>query len=974
MARQPDSRRAWAVHVGMKRPHELLGTFTMGMNPRKKSKPNTEAPSNATTSGPELPPDASRANTPSSIQSGSQLLQDASSDQSIAASASSIDATTPTTSGTQTPRGKKWLSGTGSWRLKAPAIVKTATESIGVTGGATGELPGKEAKKPRDESPKKFLTKRKSSKGDAIPAAITTVNVSSAGLVEQPKPPKPKDAEEPPTPKIDEPPLPPEPTKAQEDAAASTWGWRSWWSRPDGYTDTGKAKVEAKSSVEEASTTPLPGPTPSEEPDAQAKGLDVGAVPPKSDQKVDTEMKDAPLDPVPSQDAETKDNATPNTKHTARAVSGSWFWSWTSAQNAQANPPPVEPPAPVDNTPEQAPNAEATPEVAPAAPAATSETAPKPEVAVPAEPAASAEGTQASTTPAPSSKPSAWAFWYRGKPGDQKNPSEPGPQKHVGEVAVFDTPSQSNPEAAQFNEQEQPKEDADVPKEPLPPPKEETVAKKSFASLRGRPKTKTPAKGTLTDTPSSSTAATSTKSSPVITPTNPDTASAAQPSQKKNSKAKQETVNLVLPEFKNTYQMVQQPNFWQQLRRYFLGNERATPHLHINPAPPKIKKAIAIGVHGFFPAAILQKVLGQPTGTSIRFANAAAAAIKEWSEARGYSPEIEQIALEGEGFIAERVNSLWKLLLNWIDHLKQADFILVACHSQGVPVAMMLVAKLIQFGCVNATRIGVCAMAGVNMGPFIEYKTRYLGPTAAELFEFSDPKSLVSQMYLAALDEVLRFGVRILYVGSIDDQLVSLESSTFSTLTHPYIYRAVFVDGRIHAPDFVTHLVGFALKLRNLGLPDHGLIRELSPALAGSLYGGEGHSRVYEDPAVYALAVQHTLETTSLPINPTSKERPGTASSFKGINIPVIGDMGKGKGKEDFFKLRVKEYEPSASSTNPNPFFLPWAMRGLLEEEFVKKELGSEVEALLDLFEKWKPVGKQLKDVKFRLEGVRSKL
>ena len=170
--------------------------------------------------------------------------------------------------------------------------------------------------------------------------------------------------------------------------------------------------------------------------------------------------------------------------------------------------------------------------------------------------------------------------------------------------------------------------------------------------------------------------------------------------------------------------------------------------------------------------------------------------------------------------------------------------------------------------------------------------------------------------------------------------------------------------------------MGFTLKLRNLGLPDHGLIRELSPALAGSLYGGEGHSRVYEDPAVYALAVQHTLETTSLPIIPTSKERPGTASSFKGIQIPVIGEMvGKGNNrKEDLFKLRVKDYEPSATSTNPNPFFLPWAMRGLLEEEFVKKELSGEVEELLELFEKWKPVGKQLKDVKFRLEGVRSKL
>lgn len=49
----------------------------------------------------------------------------------------------------------------------------------------------------------------------------------------------------------------------------------------------------------------------------------------------------------------------------------------------------------------------------------------------------------------------------------------------------------------------------------------------------------------------------------------------------------------------------------------------------------------------------------------------------------------------------------------------------------------------------------------------------------------------------------------------------------------------------------LSHLVGFALKLRNLGLPDHGLIRELSSPLAGSLYSGEGHSRLYDDEAVY---------------------------------------------------------------------------------------------------------------------------
>ncbi|KAH9866155.1 hypothetical protein J1614_008720 [Plenodomus biglobosus] len=944
------------------------------MKPRKKSKPNNEPPADDNSSVRSDVPgaaDADIAKTPSSTPSTSSILPNAPSDSSLAAStATASSATPPATPGTQTPKGKKWLSGTGSWRSKAPAIVKTATESIGVAGGSTAELPGEEAKKPRDDSPKRFLTKRKSSKGHLIPASITQVSVSTGGMVEEAPKPKPEETPTTDEPPVDEPPLPPEPSQPQAksiantvantvaNTAANTWAWRSWWSRPDGYSEATKARSEAQDSVENAQSTPLPGPTPSEEPDMATKGL--GSIPPAQPAQ-DTDMKDAPAEPVPGQDIDMIDapSATPGATQRV-ASSGSWFRLWSSAQNAQAGPV-AKPPASNDS-------ASRLDQVSEAAPEVPHETQSAQVAASSAESAMSTEATQTAPTPQGAPKSSAWAFWYRDSPADKKKPAEGGAQKHVGEVAVMDTPSQSHPEAAQFNEQEQPKNDA--PKDsppPPPPPKAEPIAKRSFASLRGRPKSQQIVKETK-GTPKSSETTTPTKTSPVLEPTRPDAVSVADTS-KQVAKAKSKPTDLVFPEFSSTYKMVQQPSFWKQVRQYFLGGEPATPHLHINPAPPRIKKAVAIGVHGFFPAPIIQKVLGQPTGTSIRFANAAAAAIKDWSEARGYSPEIEQIALEGEGFVAERVNSLWKLLLNWIDHIKAADFILVACHSQGVPVAMMLVAKLIQFGCVNTTRIGICAMAGVNMGPFIEYKTKYFGPTAAELFEFSNPKSLVSQMYLAALDEVLRFGVRILYVGSIDDQLVSLESSTFSTLSHPYIYRAVFIDGRIHAPDFLTHLIGFTLKLRNLGLPDHGLIRELSPALAGSLYGGEGHSRVYEDPAVYTLAVQHALETTSLPVPP--QQRPSTSGSFQGIQIPVIG------GKQDvgdLYKLRVREYEPSASSANPNPFFLPWAMRGLLEEEFVKRELGGEVEELLALFEKWKPVSKGLKDVKFRLEGVRSKL
>lgn len=150
------------------------------------------------------------------------------------------------------------------------------------------------------------------------------------------------------------------------------------------------------------------------------------------------------------------------------------------------------------------------------------------------------------------------------------------------------------------------------------------------------------------------------------------------------------------------------------------------------------------------------------------------------------------------------------------------------------------------------------------------------------------------------------------------------------------MYRAVFVDGKLHAPNFLSHLVGFALKLRNRGVTDHGLIRELSSPLAGSLYSGEGHSRIYDDDEVYNLAVRFALETTTV------------------SNV----------------SLQLSRVVTAA----PNPYILPFSMRGMLEEDYVKRELHEELQQLLRQFDDWKPSTKVLKDVKFRLEGVRSKI
>ncbi len=88
---------------------------------------------------------------------------------------------------------------------------------------------------------------------------------------------------------------------------------------------------------------------------------------------------------------------------------------------------------------------------------------------------------------------------------------------------------------------------------------------------------------------------------------------------------------------------------------------------------------------------------------------------------------------------------------------------------------------------------------------------------------------------------------------------------------------------------------------------------------------------------LYSLAVEYALETTSV------GEVTPQIQNFKG-------------------------------TVTPNPYILPFAMRGLLEEEYVRKELQDETSELLRQFDDWKPTTKALKDVKFRLEGIRSKL
>nr|OQO27429.1 hypothetical protein B0A51_07880 [Rachicladosporium sp. CCFEE 5018] len=845
-----------------------------------------------------------------------------------------------------------------AWRSKASPLTETARESISVAQGVTSEALAEAGRQIAESSrrPGHIMSKsmRGSRKSIPLVAEPTRVHATSDasdqsrpraasgeklksldGIAEskgesksegppttERKPVVLEEASLPPTPSID--------TAGAEDAksvmsAVRPQTWFGWWSSPD-ETDSTKHQ-------EAAVTTPLPG-----TPEDEVAQPNIGT---PSVQPAGGVPKDVPLEIVQGAPGNS---------------SRSWFGLWSNAQNQQA----------VDD------NA-ATPEGAPQQGDAMKSTSDVPDQSA-NKAVAETEVSAIDATAAERPKSAGWAFWSQDKTSKDESPTPGGTARQVGELAVADTPSQSHPEAAQFNEQREPKSSKPLPSDasgllkPKRSKKEssEITPKDSTIPLpSSKPTTDAPARAEISNTQTLQGAKPATKTRP----------------------------NLILPSFTESYGPAPNPTYIQQVGTWLAEtlhiNESvpAVPHVYISPTKAVIKKAISLGVHGFFPAPLIQKVLGQPTGTSIRFANSGAEAIKAWCQQNQPSVKdlsIEKVALEGEGLVGDRVNTLWKLMLNWLSHLRQADFILVNCHSQGVPVAVALVAKLIQLNCLapNA-KIGICAMAGINLGPFMDYKSRLFGGSALELFDFCDSDSRVSQSYAESLDVCLRHGVRITYTGSLDDQLVSLESSLHCPLTHAYVNRAVFIDGRVHAPNFLTHLVIFATKLRNRGVSDHGLLRELSAPLAGSLVGGDGHSRVYDDLAVYRLAVDFALESTDVAVpaklssstSPSNKPASTRRTSISGYppTTAAANKLRRGSAGDSLPGIGAV-IAPYSAPKEVNPFNLPWAVRGLLEEKLVKEEFGEEVMLLVKEFEEWKPTSKALRDVKFRLEGVKSML
>ncbi|KAF8969681.1 hypothetical protein BDZ97DRAFT_213140 [Flammula alnicola] len=389
------------------------------------------------------------------------------------------------------------------------------------------------------------------------------------------------------------------------------------------------------------------------------------------------------------------------------------------------------------------------------------------------------------------------------------------------------------------------------------------------------------------------------------------------------------------------------------------------------------KRVVVIGVHGWFPGTMIRTVLGEPTGTSSKFANMMEQALQEFEKEHDVKLEkITKIPLEGDGTIEKRVERLYgnlKANEQWMSDLHDADAILVATHSQGSVVSTHLLDQLIKDNHIVTSRnqtmpmgtgaeafpsaIGVgdtvrrkvqrvccLALCGIHLGPlrYLSSSTlvgpylQYFESTAArELFEFQNTESAVSKAYVASLQNVLDHGTKILYIASLNDQVVPIYSGLFTVVSHPLILRALYIDGdAYHSSDFLSNLLVLLLRILNSGMSDSGLLAHLSEATAGSL-NGVGHSTAYEEIATYSLAVKYLFLAN--------------------------------EGMTDHTKLVV---EPFNASHEQNDYEIPWSLRDIIADERVRHFFSRDISELRDAFREWHPKTAILRDLKRKLQPI----
>ena len=409
-------------------------------------------------------------------------------------------------------------------------------------------------------------------------------------------------------------------------------------------------------------------------------------------------------------------------------------------------------------------------------------------------------------------------------------------------------------------------------------------------------------------------------------------------------------------------------NFIAPMKRIF-KIENKVNNGEMNPNTNKIqnlgRKISLLGFHGWFPNKLIQRVIGDPRGTSTRMVDMLETAVNEDDPFPPFCEgpaSIYKFALKGEGTIEERVEKHFDELKNVpidyshegltsIQHLKESDTIILGAHSQGAPVAIILLAKLLDAGIINLDKqnVSILTVAGIFHGPFPPLRknlvVQYVEADAArQLFDLNNPDSDVSVLLAVSLDKVLRAGINITCVASWLDQVVPFYSACLLGFEHPNIWRSVHINADHYRPDFLTKLVEIGLKIKNtlpgIGEPEtHMILAEISEYISGSIYQHTTHSSAYRKLDSYKTALEW------MKVGPRTKN----------LSIQAVDHI---------------RHRPMQSTVNP--YYLPWLFRGWLNSPELLNNtiLRDEIIELQRLYKDWKPDSKLLKDFKFKLEPI----
>lgn len=414
---------------------------------------------------------------------------------------------------------------------------------------------------------------------------------------------------------------------------------------------------------------------------------------------------------------------------------------------------------------------------------------------------------------------------------------------------------------------------------------------------------------------------------------------------------------LVLPDMNHNFREI---TFITKARllgeKLLKGEQTSERHLYLTPSGSLAakkrnrKNVVVISMHSLLPPKFVRNYIAQSTGSAKQFGQRAMDAAARWF---GDEPaNISAICLEGQGTITERVHQLFRLLRNWRHEINSADVVFFASSSMATPAALMLFSAMHQseeFD-LHRKKLGMLSMAGIHCGPYPGLNARVVirayypaeNEIIKELFELQKPGSELALQLSADTQYLCEQNVKIAVVGALNDQFVPLFLAVDLAVSHPNIYKSIYIDEHSAVPPFMAKLFLVMLTMQNVGYLDQNMVTDLSERLQGPVNVNYGsHGRIFDNDEVYDVGVRFTMETTSLVRSRLLKlERPHTSR---------VGPAHK--------PVAVAAPDSQVWQSDKNLYHLPWNVRGVVNDLIAIKNIENLL-LLTDLVEeyrRWEP-------------------